>query len=147
MRALEKCAHACVQASVVSTPPRSWQLLLSGRETVGKNNQIVVVEFMSEKKTAAATLTWKQNSQVDLDNVELLAHADCFQRPFWNFVVLTFCLTTFRLATHMSVNCANFGPEMTNSTMLGLVTSLKMMMMVVGVLNFAVPQSAPPSEN
>ena len=31
--------------------------------------------------------------------------------------------------------------------MLGLVTSLKMMMLVVVVLNFEVPQSAPPSEN
>ena len=37
---------------------------------------------------------------------------------------------------------------MTTSTMLGLVTNLKMMMMVVvGVLNFAVPHSTPPSEN
>ena len=36
---------------------------------------------------------------------------------------------------------------MTNSTTLGLVTNLKMMVMVVGVLNFAVPQSTPSSEN
>ena len=38
-------------------------------------------------------------------------------------------------------------PKMTNSTTLGLVTSLKMMVMVVGVLNFAVAQGTPPSEN
>ena len=63
-----------------------------------------------------------------------------------NFVFLTFCLTTFRLAIHMSAILAHFGPKMTNSTMLGLVTSLKMMV-VVGVLIFADPQSAPPSEN
>ena len=31
-----------------------------------------------------------------------------------------------------------------NSTMLGLGTSFKMMMMVVGVLNFALPESGPP---
>ena len=36
---------------------------------------------------------------------------------------------------------------MTNSTTLGLVTSLKMMKMVVGVLIFAAPQSSPTSEN
>ena len=36
---------------------------------------------------------------------------------------------------------------MTNSTTLALVTSLKMMMMVVGVLSFAAPQSTPLSEN
>ena len=36
---------------------------------------------------------------------------------------------------------------MTNSTTLDLVTSLKMTMMVVDVLNFAVPQSTPSSEN
>ena len=40
---------------------------------------------------------------------------------------------------------ANFGPKMTNSTMLGLVTSLKMMMLVVGVLNFTI--NAPFSGN
>ena len=62
-------------------------------------------------------------------------------------VVLTFCPTTFCLVTHESAILANFGPKMTTFTMLGLVTSLKMMMMVVGVLNFAVPQSTPPSEN
>ena len=41
---------------------------------------------------------------------------------------------------------ANFGPKKTNSTMLGSVTSLKMMM-VVGVLNFAAPQNVPPNED
>ena len=54
--------------------------------------------------------------------------------------------TTLCLATHESAALAIDGPKMTNSTTLGLVTSLKMMMMVVGVLNFAVPQSPPPSE-
>ena len=39
---------------------------------------------------------------------------------------------------------ANFGPKKTNSTMLGLVTSLQMIM-VVGVLNLTVLQSAPPN--
>ena len=52
---------------------------------------------------------------------------------------LTICLTICHLATRASAIFANFGPKKTNSTMLGLVTSLKMMM-VVGVLNFAVPQ-------
>ena len=47
----------------------------------------------------------------------------------------------------MSAIFSNFGPGMTNSTMVGLVTSLMMMMMAVGVLNFAVPQSALPIEN
>ena len=57
----------------------------------------------------------------------------------------TICLTICRLATRASAIFANFGPKKTNSTMLGLVTSLKMMM-VVGVLNFAVPQIVPPNE-
>ena len=37
--------------------------------------------------------------------------------------------------------------RMTNSTTLGFMISLKMMMLVVGVLNFSVAQSTPPSEN
>ena len=56
---------------------------------------------------------------------------------------LTICLTICRLATRASAIFANFGPKKSNSTMLGLVTSLKMMM-VVGVLNFAVPQIQSP---
>ena len=62
-------------------------------------------------------------------------------------VVLTFCPTTFSLATHESAILANLGPEMTNSTMLTSMKMMMMMMMVVGVLNVAVPQSTPPSEN
>ena len=45
-----------------------------------------------------------------------------------------------------TLQLANLGPKMMNSTKLDLVTSLKMMI-VVGVLNFAVPQSTPPREN
>ena len=58
-------------------------------------------------------------------------------------------VTTLCLASHESAIIAIIaidGPKMTKSTTLGLVTSLKMMM-VVGVLNFAVRQSTPPSEN
>ena len=47
----------------------------------------------------------------------------------------------------MSAKFANFGPKMTNSTTIGLGDQLEDDMMVVGVLNFAVPQSAPPSGN
>ena len=54
----------------------------------------------------------------------------------------TFCPTT----THESATFANLGPKMTNCTMLGLVTGLKMMV-VVGVLNFSIPQRIPSSEN
>ena len=64
-----------------------------------------------------------------------------------SLLTLPFCPTTLCLATHESAILANDGPKMTNSTTLGLVTSLKMMMMVVGVLNFADPQNTPPSEN
>ena len=44
-------------------------------------------------------------------------------------------------------SCQFFGPKMTNSTTLGMVNILNMMMMVAGVLNFAVPQRTPSSEN
>ena len=60
---------------------------------------------------------------------------------------VSFVPPLFGLATHESAILAIDGPKMTNSTTLGLVTSLKMMMMVVGVLNFAAPQSSPTSEN
>ena len=52
--------------------------------------------------------------------------------PSWGYseresvvVVLTFCPTTLCLATHVSAILANFGPKMTNSTMLGLVTQIE----------------------
>ena len=60
---------------------------------------------------------------------------------------LPFASPTFCVATHESAKLANFGPKMTHSSMLGLVTSLKMMMTVVGALNFSVPQTTPPSRN
>ena len=56
----------------------------------------------------------------------------------------TIALAICRLATCAGAICANFESMKTNSTMLGLVTSLKMMM-VVGVLNFAVLQIVPPN--
>ena len=55
------------------------------------------------------------------------------------------CLTTFCVATCASAISANFDSMKTNSTMLGLVACLKMMMMVVSVLNFAVLQIVPPN--
>ena len=53
-------------------------------------------------------------------------------------IVLTIC----RLATCAGATSARFE---TNSTMMGLVTSLKMMMVVVGVLNFSILQIVPPN--
>ena len=94
--------------------------------------------------------TWNQNSQVDFDNLELLAHAKLIPAAILTvnstLSFFTIGLTICRLATRASAIFANFGPKKTNSTMLGLVTNLKMMM-VVGVLNFAVPQRAPPNED
>ena len=55
-------------------------------------------------------------------------------------------VSTLCLATDENAILATDGPKMTNSTTLGLVTSLKMMMKVAGVLNFAFPQSTPPNE-
>ena len=57
----------------------------------------------------------------------------------------TICLTICRLANCASTISANFDSKKTNSTILGLVTRLKMMIFV-GVLNFAVLQIVPPNE-
>ena len=56
----------------------------------------------------------------------------------------TIGLTICRLATCAGAISANFQSMKTNSTTLGSETSLKMMM-VVGVLNFAVLQIVPPN--
>ena len=83
--------------------------------------------------------------------IEIFSLANSFLKLFWResvAVVLTFCPTTLCLATRESAIIAIDGSKMTSSTTLGLVTSLKMMMMmVVGVLNSAVAQSAPHHEN
>ena len=101
------------------------------------------------KKVCETTLGIR--TQVDFDNYrDLLARQqfpDAISERASVVVVLTFCPTTLCLSTHGSAIPVIDGPKMTNSTMLVLVTSLEMMVMVVGVLNFAAPQRTPPSEN
>ena len=70
----EKCASARVQVGVVSTPPsRSWQLLLSGREAARFSN-------FCRRANGTKTEHCNQNSQVDIDKVEFLAYACCFEQ-------------------------------------------------------------------
>ena len=65
---------------------------------------------------------------------------------FFAELVFYSSLTICCLAARASPICANFGPKNTNSTLLGLVPSLKMMMFC-WCSEFAVPESAQPNEN
>ena len=123
-----ECAHACVQAGV--------PLLLFGRETVRKKKQLPLQQLRSctDMNSVKNELLCKTangiRTQVDLDNVELLAHAHSFLRLCWAWLFVLW---------PMGVPFLPILVLRWRSTMLGLMTRLKLMMMVVGVLNFAVP--------
>ena len=144
MCAREKCAHAWVQGSVLShTPGRAWHLLLSGRETARKQRTTTTTSQLFELYLR------KKNARLQME----LDLKSTWPTVSWGYseresviVILTFCTTTLCRATHESAILAILGTKRTNFTMLGLVASLKMMM-AIGLLNFAILQSTPPSEN
>ena len=70
------------------------------------------------------------------------AVSSCYLNVSSMSLYFTIVLTICRLATCAGAISANFESMKTNSTMFGLVTSFKMMM-VVDVLNFAVQQIVP----
>ena len=122
-----------------------YTLLLSGRETAREE-----LRSSSNKhelcKRKLQDYKWNRNSGRLGQQSETQQSPEAILSVVLSFVVLTFCPTILCPATHRSAILANLGSKVTNSTMFGLVTSLKMMM-VLGVLSFAVPQSTPPSEN
>ena len=119
----------------VHTPSRSRLLLLAERE----------IFFFTKK--ARLQMESELRSTDNSRDLARLQFPEAILSVNLSLLISPFCPTTLCLATHECAILAIDGPKMTNSTTLGLVTSLKMMMMVVGVLNFAVPQSTPPSEN
>ena len=123
--AREKCAYAHVQVNVVSTPP----LAFMGVATVWTRN---CQKNNCKKHNCCKT-------------VELLAYAKLFPAAILSvnstLSFFTIGLTICRLATCASAICANFGSMKTKSTMLGLVTNLKMMMVA------CVLQLSPPNED
>ena len=73
-----------------------------------------------KKKQLQCKTTNGIRTQVDLDNNRASRSCQQFPEAIWSvnlIVVLTFCPTTFCLATLESAILANFGPKMTNSTM------------------------------
>ena len=136
MCAREKCASARVQLGVVSTP---------FRRTHG------CCYWLSAKLPDPATSVEKmeqdcsQTHQLMVTMLNLsFTHAvsSCYLNVSSMSSYFTIVLTICRLATCAGAMSANFESMKTNSTMLGLVTSFKMMM-VVDVLNFAVQQIVP----
>ena len=134
MCAREKCASARVQVGVVST---------HSRRTHGccywLSAKLRFSNFCRKNGTGL-----QSDLPVEGDNVDLVVCACCFQLQSENvsstLSYFTIVLPICRLATRAGPISANFESMKTTSTMLGLVTSLKMMMMVVGVLNFAALQ-------
>ena len=108
--------RACKLVRCLHSPSRSWQLPLSGRESAKKHNynhfnNREVVQMCSCKKLLQDH-TWNQNSQVDFDNVELLAYAKLFPAAILSVnstsSFFTICLTICRLATRAIAISANF---------------------------------------
>ena len=108
--AQEKCACACVRRGVLCTLPVAFTLAER--------------EICSKKKL-------QDHNERLVSVVEAALH----RFPCCYFHFFNADSTDLGLATHESAILPIDGPKMTNSTMLGSVTSLKMMMMVVGVLN------------
>ena len=131
MCAREKCSSARVQVRVVSTPPRRAHgccFWLSAK-----------LRFSNFCRRTATRL--QSELPVDGDNVELVVYACCFQLLLENVSSMFSHFTAIcRLATCAGAISANFESMKTNSTTLGLVTSLKMMM-IVGVLHIEVLQN------
>ena len=98
-----KSAHACVQAGVVSAHPVALTAVSIGWvRNCQKNNY----NYFNNWEELLCKRTSGIRTQFDLDNVEVLAHANSFLRLCGAWTCrcrfFTFCPTTLFLATHES---------------------------------------------
>ena len=127
MHCTKKNASARVQVGVVSTPFRrthgccNWLSAKLPDPNCSQTHRLMV-------------------SMLNLSSTH--AVSSCYENASSMSSYFTIVLSICRLATCAGAISANLESMKTNSTMLGLVTSLKMMM-VVDVLNFAVLQIIP----
>ena len=131
----ENCASACVQVGVVST--HLVALTAVATDWVRNSDAATSAEKLEQDRSQTYRLMVTTSSLSSTHAWFQLLFANVSSMLSHFTIVLSIC----RLATCAGSISANFESMKTNSTMLGLVTGLKMMMVAVaGSLNFAVLQ-------
>ena len=134
----EICASARVQLGVVSTLTVAFMTFATVWTRNCQTQQLLSREMVQDcsqtYRLIVATLNLSPTHAVP----------SCYKNVNSMLSYFTVGLSICCLATRAGAFSANFETMKTNFTMLGLVTSLKMMM-VVGVLIFAVLQIVPPN--